>query len=278
MWIKAPHLRPTQPPGLSASRRLAVVAAGLWNTRGLTMAQDPRPDTYRALLERGRWFASLPAAHRDALLAHAVLRRLPAGAMLFRRGDDNAGLYCVLEGAVRIGAAAVGDREAMLSVLESPQWFGEIACLDGGPRTHDAQALSSAAVLLVPRPALERLAAQDPLWWRFLGQLLAEKVRALFAGLEDLTQLSAAARIARRLLALSQGHGMLAEGLAHRTVPVNQEQLGAMLSLSRQTVSEVLRDFEARGWVRRHYRAVELLDSQALAEAVTNGRAGPSEG
>ena len=185
MWIKAPHLRPTQPPGLSASRRLAVVAAGLWNTRGLTMAQDPRPDTYRALLQRGRWFASLPAAHRDALLTHAVLRRLPAGAMLFRRGDDNAGLYCVLEGAVRI---------------------------------------------------------------------------------------------ARRLLALSQGHGMLAEGLAHRTVPVNQEQLGAMLSLSRQTVSEVLRDFEARGWVRRHYRAVELLDWQALAQAVTNGRAGPSEG
>jgi CRP/FNR family transcriptional regulator, cyclic AMP receptor protein len=241
------------------------------------MAQDFRPDTYRALLERGRWFTSLPPTHRDALLAPAVLRRLPAGMVLFRRGDDNAGLYCVLEGAVRIGAAMTGDRDAVLSVLEPPQWFGEIACLDDGPRTHDAQALSSATLLLVPRPAIERLAAQDPLWWRFLGQLLAEKVRALFAGLEDLTQLSAASRVARRLLALSQGHGMLAEGLAHRTVPVNQEQLGAMLSLSRQTVSEVLRDFEARGWVKRHYRAVELLDWRALERAVTGGRADTSE-
>ncbi len=40
--------------------------------------------------------------------------------------------------------------------------------------------------------------------------------------------------------------------------------LGAMLSLTRQTVSEVLRDFEAHGWLKRRYGAIELLDLDAL--------------
>jgi Mn-dependent DtxR family transcriptional regulator len=47
-------------------------------------------------------------------------------------------------------------------------------------------------------------------------------------------------------------------------VAVNQQQLGAMLSLTRQTVSEVLREFEARGLVKRRYGAIELLDWAAL--------------
>ena len=70
-------------------------------------------------------------------------------------------------------------------------------------------------------------------------------------------------RVARRLLAMVTGHGMLAPGITHLTIAVNQEQLGAMLSLTRQTISEVLREFEAQGWLKRRYGAIELLDTAA---------------
>lgn len=225
------------------------------------------PPAARPLLERGRWFGALPAARRDALLAAAVLRRCAAGETLFLRGDANDGLYAVLDGAVRIGSAEASGREVTLAVLEPPHWFGEIALFDAGPRTHDAVAHTASTLLRVPLPALQMLLADDPAWWRHLGQLLAEKVRALFVGLEDLAALPAPPRLARRLLAIADGHGMLAPGVARRRVAVNQEQLGAMLALSRQTVSEILRDFEASGWLRRHYGEIELLDCMAL-EAV----------
>jgi CRP-like cAMP-binding protein len=228
------------------------------------MHSPPSPSHFASLVERGRWFSALPPDCRERLLNAAVLRPMQAGEALFRQGDANAGLYCVVAGSVRIGTQPQPEREMLLSVLEPPQWFGEIACLDGGPRTHDAVARTAATLLLVPLPALERLAADDPRWWRFLGQLLAEKVRALFSGLEELGGLPAPARVARRLLAMAQGHGMLAPGLAQRMVAVNQQQLGAMLSLTRQTVSEVLREFEARGLVKRRYGAIELLDWAAL--------------
>lgn len=228
------------------------------------------PDPYLAVLQavgRGRWFAALPPARQQALLAAAVPRRLAAGQVLFRRGDPNSGLYAVLEGTVQVGAPSTAARDAVLGVLEPPQWFGEIACLDGGARTHDAHATSATTLLHVPLAVWQRLAADDPLWWRDLGTLLAGKTRALLDALEDLAPQPAPVRVARRLQAMSTGYGMLADGAARRHLALSQEQLAAMLSLSRQTVSEVLRDFEARGWLRRRYRSVELLDAAALARA-----------
>jgi CRP/FNR family cyclic AMP-dependent transcriptional regulator len=51
-----------------------------------------------------------------------------------------------------------------------------------------------------------------------------------------------------------------------QTVQVQQDQLGAMLALTRQTVSEVLGDFEARGWLKRRRGCIDLLDPAALAQ------------
>lgn len=230
------------------------------------------PQAWAPLLARGRWFGALDPARRQALLTAAGIRRLAAGEALFHRGDGNAGLFCVLEGALTIRAPAMAEgREVVLGQLEPPQWFGEIAFLDDGPRTHDAVSQGGTTMLCVPRPAVEALLAADPLWWRELGRLLAEKARAVFAGYEDLAGLPARQRVARRLLAIAQGHGMLAPGLSRRSVGVSQESLGAMLSLTRQTVSEVLRALETEGTIRRGYGAIDLLDPIAL-QRISAGR------
>ncbi|MBP6900649.1 MAG: Crp/Fnr family transcriptional regulator [Burkholderiaceae bacterium] len=236
------------------------------------MPTHPAPATWPALLRQGRWFAALPPARQQALLERGQPLRLEAGQTLFHRGDANAGLYAVLGGAMQIGAVDAQGRELMLGLLEPPQWFGEIALFDDGPRTHDAVARSATLLLRVPREVVQRLLDEDALWWRCLGQLLAEKTRALFIGLEDLAALPAPQRIARRLLALADGHGMRAPGQARRELAVNQEQLGAMLALTRQTVSEVLRDFESRGWVHRGYGRIGLLDPPALAAMAASGQ------
>lgn len=226
---------------------------------------DPRESAaLRALLVRGRWFGALPQPLQASLLGATRWLELEAGARLFARGDPDNGLYCVVDGVVSIGGTMADGREAVLSQLETAQWFGEIALFDRGPRTHDADAVVATRLLWVPRERLDTLIAEEPLWWRHFGELLTEKIRAVFAGMEDLALLPAPARIARRLNAMADGHGMMASGVERVRISVNQAQLGAMLSLTRQTVSEVLRDFEARGWLRRRYGAVELLDIAAL--------------
>ena len=136
--------------------------------------------TYLPRLLDGLWFHQLPEALREALLDAAVLRRLESGQRLFSRGDKPCGLYAVLEGAIRIGAVGSSGKEALLTLIEPPSWFGEIALFDGQPRTHDAYAEGATLLLNVPQPALLALLEREPRYWRDLALLMSQKLRLAF--------------------------------------------------------------------------------------------------
>jgi CRP-like cAMP-binding protein len=230
------------------------------------------PHAYQALLLTGRWFGDLPAPLRAGLLGAAVVRSLRSGQRLFSRGDAPCGLYCVLEGSIRASGVNESGREALLVLVEPPNWFGEISLFDGQPRTHDAVAEGPTRVLQVPQPALLALLAAEPRYWRDLALLLCHKLRLAFVALEDLSLLSAAARLARRLVLMAEGYGELRAG-QRQVLAVSQEQLALMLSLSRQTTNQILKELEGRGLVQLTYGHIELLDLPGLRAASTLPRA-----
>lgn len=214
-------------------------------------------------LRAGSWFASLPRELAERLVAQGTLRRLEAGQRLFGRGDPGDGIYCVLQGAIRITGITQHGSEALLALLEPSQWFGEIALLDSAPRTHDAWVESDAVLLHVAQPALKGLLDQHPEYWKEFGRLLAQKMRAMFSAVEDSAVLPATARIASRLAAMAGGFGVWT-GRSKRVVRVSQGQLGLMVSLSRQTVNQSLKELEAAGAIRRCRGAIEILDIDRL--------------
>lgn len=221
----------------------------------------PDPQQHAELLNRGHWFAGLPAPLRQALLQLAQVQRLDAGQRLFRRGDKPGGLYAVVEGAVRIGAVDAHGKEALLTLVEPPSWFGEISLFDGLPRTHDAFAESPSTLLLVPQAGLLALLDAQPHYWRDVALLMSQKLRLAFVALEDMSLLPAAPRLARRLLLMADNYG---EGEARRVLQLAQEQLALMLALSRQTTNQILKDLQAQGIVRLSYAEIEILDRERL--------------
>lgn len=224
------------------------------------------PETYRALLTTGRWFAGLPGAFADDLLAAARLRPLTDGQQLFARGDAPSGLYAVVEGVIRVSGVDPSGKEAVLALLEPPTWFGEISVFDGLPRTHDATAEGEATLVEVAPGPLAAVLAADPARWRALGLLMAHQLRLVFVALEDLALQPPAQRVARRLAMMARGYGERGEG-SRRVVEVRQEQLAQMLAMSRQTTNQILKDLEARGLVRLKYGEVEIVDLAALDAA-----------
>ncbi|WP_168789165.1 Crp/Fnr family transcriptional regulator [Paraburkholderia aromaticivorans] len=216
-----------------------------------------------ALLGRSAWFRSAPAAMQAQLIEAGRVERLAAGQRLFTRGDSDDGLYCVLDGLMRIGAASAAGKEALLAVIEPVNWFGEIALFDNRPRTHDAYAERDSELFHVPRAALAALLERTPAYWHLFGLLLTQKLRLAFDAIEEAALLPAAQRVARRLLLMAGGYGE--PGALRRVLKVPQEDLAMMLALSRQTINQVLKQFETQGALKLGYAEIEIADVQKLA-------------
>ncbi|HKT99641.1 MAG TPA: Crp/Fnr family transcriptional regulator, partial [Paraburkholderia sp.] len=171
--------------------------------------------------------------------------------------------------------ASAAGREALLAVVGPARWFGEIALFDAGVRTHDAYAERDSTLFHVPRAALVALLDATPVWWHAFGLLLAQKLRLAFDAIEETALLPAAPRVARRLLLLATGYGEVGReagrdtvGAPHaaRVVRVPQEDLALMLALSRQTVNQILRQFERDGLVALRYGEIEIVDAARLEQ------------
>jgi len=197
----------------------------------------------RGVLASGRWFTGLPPPMQQALYGGARVITLRAGEAVFLRGDDNNGLYATLAGSVCFGAVNQAGKQLVVGLAEPPQWFGEVALLDGGPRTHDTWAETDATLAHLPLPAITRWLQAHPAHWQYVGQLAAHKLRVVCAAIEDTTLQPPRERLIRCPASLARGYGQR-EAPLPQTLRVSQERLGSMLALSRQTINALLQGLE----------------------------------
>ena len=213
-------------------------------------------------LHANPWFASLPAALADAVLAAGRVHKLAAGEVLFRQGDAPGDWHAVCQGAIKASTTAADGTEAIAAVLEPGNWFGEISLLDGGPRVHDATAVGATSVFAVPAEAFARF-MQDAVFATALARLMAGRLRTLFGVVEDATLRPTRARLARRLALLARGDATLATE-PRRRLPVSQEALAMMLGLTRQTLSKELGELAKAGALKLGYRSIDIVDAALL--------------
>ncbi|QCI69371.1 Crp/Fnr family transcriptional regulator [Phreatobacter stygius] len=220
----------------------------------------------RQILEQNAWFRACPPGLQDGLIEHSQVVEIADGDYLCRRGDPATGLFCLIEGRLRIGGSADdGHKEAILAIIEPPYWFGELELFDEGPRGHDARAEGAVTVLNIPQAALKAVLEREPRYWRELGLLAASKTRLAFKALEDSASGSSLTRVARRILAIFDGYGLHSDG-QKTLLTASQEQLALMLGMSRQTVNQHLGKLEKQEVIRRHYGGIEILDAAKLSE------------
>lgn len=165
-----------------------------------------------------------------------------------------------------IGAVSPSGKGSIVALAEAPQWFGEVALFDGGARTHDAWADIASTLLHLPLRHLTRILADDPGRWQQLGRLLVRKLRVAFSLLEDMALEPPKVRLARCLINLLEGYGQRKAEPAY-SIRVSQERLGMMLSLSRQTVNELLRHLEQESIIQCRRGGVRILDVGRLRDA-----------
>jgi CRP/FNR family transcriptional regulator, cyclic AMP receptor protein len=219
-----------------------------------------------AILKSSEWFGALDGGFQQAVLASSRVIVVAAGQSVFHRDDPCDGIYCVMSGAVCFGAITSSGKESIVALAEAPQWFGEIALFDGGARTHDGWADISSTLLHLPLRHLTRILADDPARWHQMGRLLVRKLRIALSLFEDMALEPPRVRLARCLINLFEGYGQRKTAPSH-SLRVSQERLGMMLSLSRQTVNELLRHLEQQSIIHCQRGGVRILDPGRLRDA-----------
>ena len=189
---------------------------------------------------------------------------LAPGQRLYFRGDPADGIYCVLEGAVRLSGISQDNREAVLDIYGPGVWFGEVSALDGLPRIHDANAYDATVLLQVAQADLEELLTVHPTLSRVLLRLEALRLQLLLTAIEAYSMQSMEQRLANRLLMLSMTCGVkTAKGLKIE-LHLPQEVLAQLIGSSRQRVNQILKDWEHERMVEHQYGRILLLDQARL--------------
>ena len=218
------------------------------------------------IIERNSLFRGLPRDTRVRIAALATRRTYEEGAVIFMRGDPGDSLCGVATGRVRISASAPGGKEVFLNIMEPGDAFGEIALLDGSPRTATATTMARTELIVIPRDAFSALLQSQPQLATHLIQLLCKRVRWTAELMEDTALLSVPARLAKRLLSLASAQGR--EPQRGAKIALSQEELAQFLGLSRQIVNQHLQTWRAKNWISLGRGSVTLEDPQALEQIV----------
>ncbi|RVU13871.1 Crp/Fnr family transcriptional regulator [Methylobacterium oryzihabitans] len=228
----------------------------------MTAAANPPRDLAR-LLCANPFFASLGEEVVAALAGLCVTRSLEAGRTLFCQGDPGDALYAVRRGQVRIVAGTGDGRTTTLNLLGPGDVFGEVALLDGQPRTATAVAAEPTELFAILRRDLLGLIERRPGVAVHLIAVLCARIRWLSRRAEEAAFLSLEERLIRRLAGLREDYGC--------EIIASQEALARFVGASRESVNRQLQVWKREGLVALGRGRITILDADALTRRAKTG-------
>jgi len=232
--------------------------------RGVVSA-GPLPDKL-SLLRDHPLFRELAPATLDRISAYLKRRSLPKGAVIFRKGDPGVGLIGVLSGAVKISVASADGRDIVLNIIRQGEVFGEIALLDGRPRTADATAMSDCELMAIERREFIPFLRSQPDVTIKLMEILCARLRRTSEQVHEVTFLNLSTRLAKTLLRLAANADDAERGAGRETI--TQREISQIVGRSRESTNKRLRAWQKRGWIRLQRGSVTVLKPEKLKDII----------
>ena len=222
----------------------------------------------RAILRDHYLFGKLTPQHIDRLSACIVTKTVKRGTNIYAKGDPGTSLCAIGAGTVRISVPSVEGKDAVLDVLGKGSILGEIALLDGHPRTADAIAVTDCELFVIERRDFLPLMREEPEIALKIIEILCSKLRRTTQQAEEVMFLDLPSRLAKALMRLLDGD---TAGMQERKVTITQKDLGNLIGMSRESTNKQLRIWEDKKWVRLERNAVVILAIDSLAAIAEDG-------
>lgn len=209
-----------------------------------------------SFLRRVSFLASAPTDHLASLARRFLPRAYRKGQAIFHQGDGGSTFHIIEQGRVKIFLASEEGEEFVLAVLGPWDFFGELALIDGRPRSAAAVAMTDVHTYAVERRDFVEFLNATPGAAVALAAALAGRLRQVDERLAEIAFLDLHHRLARELLRLAEVNGP--------EIACSQRELGDSIGASRQRVNTVLGEWQRQGVLQQRRGGILLLDPSRL--------------
>lgn len=225
-----------------------------------------RSETGEARIQRVPIFRDLPPDALERIREASLTRTYPEGQILTSEGDPGDSLLIIESGHVRVSRYSASGQEIVLAVVEAPDAIGELALIDGAPRSATVIAQSEVTIRVVPRRAFESLLDENPEVALAVMRALATMVRETNERLADFLSLDVPGRVAKWLLARAARTGTRHDDGIRVPFLISQGELAVELGTTRVSINKALKTFESLGAIRLAGDHILLTDADLLSE------------
>ena len=214
------------------------------------------------LLPKGSVFSECDATQLADLLNIGTVQPTRANEEILRQGDEGTSLVVILDGVVRISMVTPNGREIILDYAEAGAVLGEIAVLDGEPRTASAIAMWPGRLLRLSRTAFEGFIERHPKVAIRLLREMARRLRETDVTIESDRAFTTGPRLARYLNRLTNQkvHG------TRLTRDLSQSELGSFVGISRENINRQLAAWATEGVIELTQGKIRIIDPDYLTQ------------
>ena len=203
----------------------------------------------------GSFLATLSDDDRRALQSAGRERHYRRDSWIFREGDRSEFVLLVLRGRVKVMATTAAGGTSILSVRGPGELVGELAAIDARPRLAGAVALDELFARVMPAEEFQALIAKRPALTLTLMGMLTSRLREADRQRIEFGSSDASSRLARLLADSGEAE-----------VRLSQEEIAAMIGVSRESAARALATLRSQGVVATGRRVVTILDRDRLRE------------
>ena len=210
------------------------------------------------------FLADLGTDDREALQARARRRSFPVEASLMHEGQAGTEVMVIVSGRVKITYLEIDGRETVLDFRGPGELLGELAVIDGKPRSSSVEAIEPVEVLAVGASVFKDLLAQHG---GIANALLHDVVRRFRDADRKRIEFGAAhtiGRVAARLVEMVERFGTETTAGQVIDLPITQEELAGWTGASREAVAKALRSLRELGLITTERRRITVLDLEEL--------------
>jgi CRP/FNR family transcriptional regulator, cyclic AMP receptor protein len=212
---------------------------------------------------------------REALLELGTGTTYASRETVIRQGDEGRSVVVVLSGLVKVVADTEFGRPVLLALCGRGDLVGEMAALEGVPRSANVHTCTPVRARLINHSRLREFLDRNPDAWFGLASSLSERLHWANARRVEFVASPAPVRVARVLVELAQQFGERTPFGWDLDISLTQADIASLAGVALATFEKAVQEMERLGLLRRRYRRIVLSDLAALRRFGESGSRKP---